>query len=245
MKSKTLLLTALCSLLILLPAGSALAQQWQQTFVGYSKVLDLLGESGASNAVTAAGAPFPKPLTITSWFSVNSAVNALLFCHGLTNIPPAGETAGKLNIKKVTTEFFDANAQRVGKKIVTKKLNKNSCKQISIPAGQTSLFAITTWNKVTGMVPAGTQLVPFGLVSQGIVSPSPAALTITDEKFDDLELGEHGSEILGCRWNEPCRRGGAGGSCRRLARAHGRLSPWMLTPSRARPAAPCRAGPVP
>ena len=167
MKSTIQLLITVLVLLLLCPATAGAV--WYQTWVGYHATLEL-----EDNADT-----FPNGYALTSRFTVDPAVNLLTFCHGLNYFPPAGAAAVNLKIKKVTTRFYSGDTElQIGRKLVTKKLNRKSCKQTSIDPGETSVYALTIFNKVTGMMPAGTGLVPFGNVSQGIVA-DPAAITGT------------------------------------------------------------------
>lgn len=177
-------LPLLALLLLLIPAAAK--GEWIQSWVGYHATIELLADEASTTAMnaTAETSTFPNGYALTSWFWVDERANELTFCHGINQFPPEGTAEAKLRAKKISTQFYSGDTEmEIGAKIVTKGWTGKSCGRTMIEPGETSVYALTTFNKIKGKIPVGSGLVPFGNVQQRAVAATTASRYLSEAEY--------------------------------------------------------------
>lgn len=167
---------------------SASHAQWFRISEGFSAIYELDQESPA-DAASAVAITFPKNRFLTTWFTVHPSVNAMVICHFLNVIPPAGSTAPKAKIKVAKHRVISGTNQEQIASATTKGTGRKSCsKQLSIQPGESSVFVLSTIKKVTKTFDVGTTLVPSVNVFPGIAaSPVHASAEISADEFREYQ----------------------------------------------------------
>ena len=185
MKAHRLLIVV--TVLALLSASASQAQ-WFRISEGFSAIFELDEESpvGAASAVAM---KFPKGQVLTTWFSLHPSVNAMVICHFLNVIPPAGATTPNAKIKVAKHRVISGTTQAQIASATTKGKGRKSCsKQLSIQPGESSVFVLSTIKSVTKTFDIGTTLVPSVNVFPGIAaSPVHASAEISADEFKEYQ----------------------------------------------------------
>jgi hypothetical protein len=161
-------------------AASASHAQWFRISEGFSAIYEL-DQTGAL------AMKFPKNQSLTTWIAMHPTANAMVICHFLNVIAPAGQVAPNAKIKTAKHRVIGGQSGQQIAAATTKGTGRKSCKQVTFAAGETSVFVISTIKKVTKTFASGTTIVPSVNVFPGVLSSAAVSATLSDDEFQEFQ----------------------------------------------------------